>query len=102
MEIIGRIRELNGDAFPSIMTLIHSNIPQKDKVLHYLKNAKIVAASPGIMRDVITGESTGVRTVCYSDGTYFWKSEVPYYVEKYNMALPEHFIQHVLSEHEGN
>ena len=98
MEIIGRIRELNGAAFPSITTLIHSSIPQKERILRYLKTAEVVAASPGIMTDVITGKHTGINIRCYSDGQFFWRSDVPYYVEKYDMALPSHFIAHILSQ----
>ena len=98
MEIIGRIKELNGEAFPSIKTLIHSEIPQKTRVLRYLKTAEIVSVSPGVMTDVLTGNRTDIQLRCYSDGQFFWRSDVPYYVEKYDMALPEHFIEHILSQ----
>ena len=98
VEIIGRIKELNGEAFPSIKTLIHSKIPQKNRVLCYLKTAETVSVSPGVMTDVLTGKRTGLQLRCYSDGQFFWRSDVPYYVEKYDMALPEHFVEHILSQ----
>ncbi len=33
-----------------------------------------------------------------SDGKYEWRSDVIYYVDKYDMELPDEFIQHVLAQ----
>lgn len=52
---------------------------------------------PMIARDAITGERIGVPAV-YRDGDYSWRTETIYYFEKYNLALPDDFVAHVLSK----
>lgn len=37
-----------------------------------------------------------VKFFVMDDGEFVWTSEVIYYVEKYNLILPDEFINHVL------
>ena len=48
--------------------------------------------------DIITGELTNRELVYMDDGEYSWSSKLPYYVEKYNLKLPEDFERHVLEK----
>ena len=95
MTAVGQIRELNGESFPPLRNLIGKPNKQKAEILSYLRNAEIIAAAPGIMKDVLTGESTGREELLYSDGKYVWKSDMIYYVEKYDMELPEELVTHI-------
>ncbi len=103
MLTIGKFKEAFQQAYkdtdlPSIKALISSEpISMKEKVLDYLKSAKIVAVSPSIPRDVITQERIPGDFCYYSDGKYSWRSDTIYYFEKYNLKLEDEFIQHVLA-----
>ena len=98
MNIVGKFKEIyNDDSLPSIKDLIQDeSFDEKDRVLLYLKNAKKGAISPGNIKDVITGEKISGEFCCYNDGEYAWRSDVIYYVEKYNLKLDANFIKHIL------
>lgn len=99
MIVIGQTREIYKDnKYPSIKELINKPIKEKNKVLRYMKKCNIDAVAPAALRDVINPENRIHELYCMSDGIYGWRSDVIYYVEKYDMALPEEFIQHVLSQ----
>jgi hypothetical protein len=99
MIFIGETRELDNDnSLPSIMDLIHKPIKEKEKVLKYMKKCHVDAVAPAIVRDVINPENRIPNLFLMSDGTYGWRSDVIYYVEKYDMALPDEFVQHVLGK----
>ena len=45
--------------------------------------------------DVIAGKRINSEWVLHSDGVYEWTSDITYYYEKYNLILPQDFINHV-------
>ena len=99
MTVIGQTRETyKDDKYPSIMELIRKPIKGKDKVLNYMKKCRISSVSPAIVTDVIEPQNKINELYCMTDGVYGWRSDVIYYVEKYDMALPDEFVQHVLSQ----
>ena len=100
MIVIGKFREThNKDEYPSILTAIHDEPPKdKAKILRYLKSGKVGAMSPGYLYDRVNSEIILRNPTCYNDGTYAWRSDLIYYYEKYNVDLPEDFINHVLKK----
>ena len=69
----------------------------QDDIVYYMRNyGKPGMAAPMLTRDFFTGEYSGGGLVHFSDGEYAWTSDLPYYVEKYNLKLPDDFIEHVL------
>jgi hypothetical protein len=99
MIVIGQTREVyNDDKYPSIEELIGNPISEKNKILVYMKSCKISSVSPAIVTDVINPKNKINELYCMTDGIYGWRSDVIYYVEKYDMALPDEFVQHVLSQ----
>ncbi len=99
MTLIGLVRELDNDKnLPSLLDLINRPIEEKSKIVDYMKKGNIVAVAPAIVRDVINPEIRLPELFLMSDGKYEWRSDIIYYVEKYDMALPDEFIQHVLSQ----
>lgn len=99
MIIIGQTREVyNDDRYPSIEDLINKPMKEKEKILKYMKNCKITSTSPAIITDLINPEIKFAELYCMTDGKYGWRSDVIYYLEKYDMELPEEFIQHVLTK----
>ena len=97
--MIGLHRKRHGDDYPTLKEIIQNiQIKDKDAVLRYMKSAFVLAVAPGIMQDVLTGEKIPGEWLVYGDGIYSWESETIYYFDKYNMTLPDEFIEHVLKE----
>lgn len=99
MKIIGEYRELcNNNKYPSIKENISKiEMVNKKQILKYLKEGKKTMAAPSIRRDIFTGNIIRGEYVVMDDGEFAWTSEVTYYVEKYNLILPDKFINHVLN-----
>lgn len=75
-----------------------SPYPEKDAILAYLRSGSLEAIAGNQSTDVFTGESTGIPGSVRSDGTYRWGGDLAYYVDKYNLRLPDEFVNHVLSK----
>lgn len=99
---IGQIREIyKDDKYPSIKDLINKPIKEKKKIIEYMKKCKIIATVPAVVRDIVNPNNRVPELFLMSDGKYEWRSDVIYYVEKYDIELPEEFIKHVLSQKVG-
>lgn len=92
---IGYFAEHHGKGYPSFETA-PINASNKEKVLRHLRNSKVIAAAPGIMKDVFTKQTINGEMLAYSDGEYYWGSEAIYYFEKYNLKLPDTFIDKII------
>jgi hypothetical protein len=96
--MIGQIREIyEDDKYPSIKELINKPIKNKEKVIEYMKKSKVVAFTQGKTQDLINPSNEIDELSLMTDGDFEWRSDVIYYVEKYDMELPEEFIKHILS-----
>ena len=64
-----------------------------EKICSYLSNGTTVIVSPGTTMDVIdeTAGVAGTGSSC-TDGIWLWPDDLSYYVKKYNIALPDDFI----------
>lgn len=98
MKVIGKYREIYNDhSLPSLKDNISENpTPDKDLILKYLKSGKIVAVSPSFITDVISGKKTKNQLMMMTDGVFEWRSDIVYYFDKYNLKLPDDFINTVL------
>jgi len=67
---------------------------QIKKIVEYLNNGSIYAAAAGLVKDVISGEVIGTK-VMLTDGVWIWCNDLSTYVEKYDIALPQDFIDTV-------
>lgn len=70
----------------------------KKKVIEYLKSQKRVAGCPRAAIDCVTGEVISPSYSVYSDGEYDWCDFLIYHIEKYNVLLPQDFIEHVIKQ----
>jgi hypothetical protein len=103
MIIIGETKELDkDDKYPSIMELINKPIKEKKKIIEYMKKSQVIAVAPARVYDVINPDNKIPELFIMTDGKYGWRSDVIYYVEKYDMELPEEFIEHALNEIKKN
>lgn len=69
----------------------------KDSVIKYLKKGNVIGACAGNFKDPFTGENLGYNNVL-SDGFYEWKQSLPYLLEKYEIKLPDKFIEHCMDK----
>lgn len=68
----------------------------QEMIIRYLRQeGEDNMACPGVLTDIFTGERIPGEMTHKADGVYSWTSSLAYYVEKYNLRLPEHFEQHV-------
>ena len=63
-----------------------------------MKRFKSTSSSPAIVNDVITGERLSIPLECSNDGVFAWRSDIVYYLEKYDLRLDPDFIQHVFEQ----
>lgn len=98
MKEISKVKEFSGDnSYSSIKELIGKYIPEKDKILKYLKSFSPDCAAGMCLVDEITGEEVGIGVEGYEDGVYYWDTREIYHFEKYNMELQNDFLEYVLS-----
>ena len=100
-DIVVGIREVFGEKYPALNSLVGYKYKDKQKILKYLRSAFVESACAGWYTDVKTGEKIPEKAVCYTDGKYWWRSDIPYYVERYNMKLPDDFIAHIETHMQG-
>lgn len=81
---------------PSIMDSINRTITEKEKICNYLENGEVLAACSRIVTDIITPEKGIIGAPDdMTDGVYLWPADLAYYVNEYNLKLPDEFIAHM-------
>jgi hypothetical protein len=77
-----------------------SETPQadEDKILAYLRSGhfyRAFAVPDDELHDALDTEKIlPIEPALFTDGTYVWPSDLPYYVEKYHAHLPRAFLHH--------
>lgn len=100
MVFIGGYDELSpGKGYPPMKDSF-SSVPYKGqkKIVHYLTHGKEDMVSAAIPKDVFTGETIRMEKIGMNDGEYTWFNTLAYYVEKYNLRLPESFEKKILGK----
>lgn len=65
----------------------------------YPHKGMFVSMSGEPLIDLFNGKPIkGVDRGGSSDGVYSWSNVLAYYVEHYNVGLPEYFVSHILAE----
>lgn len=65
----------------------------KSSVIAYLKEGRRQAACPREIKDPVTNKVFANDFAVYTDEEYCWLDILPHLIEKYNIQLPEDFIQ---------
>jgi len=95
---VGYFRELrhgmsNG---PSLRGAVAKGEYTADKttLLAYLRAGLVYVASPGVGTDVLdeTGKKISGQIHALTDGRWMWPADLAYYVETYDVALPDQFL----------
>ena len=69
-----------------------------NKVIAYLQTTVPFMMSPGIYKHPFKAETRLLGPYLYTDGKYYWDRDTWKYVLKYNLVLPQEFIDHVMSD----
>jgi hypothetical protein len=74
-----------------------SELERKTKILRYLNSGLHFAHYMGIVRDLLDryDRTIDLGPDVFTDGVWAWTSEIHYYVQKYNLALPNDFLNHM-------
>jgi hypothetical protein len=84
---------------PSIRDAIGAGPPPEvqRRLAFYLSQATSIRATMGRESDVIDGEDVYLSTGLQSDGDWYWRGDLAHYVLKYNVQVPDAFIEHAAS-----
>ena len=65
-----------------------------EKICNYLSSGVAIAATPGIVNDVIDPDK-GVAgsPTALTDGTWVWPGDLAYYVKNYRLKIADEFIK---------
>ncbi len=98
MKIIGQYNELAPDmGFPSMLDFMaKGTYASKETILAYLRSGKVHMVTAAKVVDALAKTRTKVDLVFMNDGNYAWTSAIIYYVDKYNLQLPDEFVHHIL------
>ena len=67
---------------------------QKENVLGYLRDGEQLILVAGIVRDPLDPKRPIIGSPhILTDGTWAWSADVAYYVEKYNLRIPDDFVE---------
>ena len=96
LKSVGFYREMSHgrSSDPSIHELVDKgDIELKDNICKYLNGGSLVIVSPGEVKDIIEDGTDTIGTgSLLTDGIWVWPDDLEYYVQKYNIELPEEFI----------
>ena len=97
-EDVVRFAPALADSFPSIKdSFSDAPIENADKIKQFILTGGFLdIGTTAESVDVLTGESTGLRGNIRSDGYYSWPISLAYYIDRYNLRLPDDFVQHAL------
>lgn len=78
---------------PSIKDYINKSIKNKSKICKYLSEGIVIAACGEVVVDAINPDNGIIGTPDdLTDGKWIWPADLVYYVNNYNLELPEDFI----------
>jgi hypothetical protein len=68
---------------------------EKKKIISYLESGKTLLFVPKLYKDCMDETKYIKGASIITDGTWFWKSYVNYYLRNYNVDLPKNFLNHM-------
>ncbi|MEU1200758.1 hypothetical protein ABZ446_31690 [Streptomyces sp. NPDC005813] len=75
--------------------------PDEAKIVSYLRNGAGIWSEMSAGPDVLDPQAPGLSGIgsLYTDGTWLWREDLPYYLGKYHVSLPSEFVAHVRLAH---
>ncbi|NOJ92935.1 hypothetical protein HMI51_08325 [Corallococcus coralloides] len=66
---------------------------ERSRIGRYLASGIVFSASSWPLSDWFTGEKNIAPHHALTDGVWHWRADLPYYVLRYGVALPDAFLQ---------
>lgn len=83
----------------SIKSFIVDNVDyDKDKVVKYLEGFTRIASCPRAAIDCVSGQQISRSFFVFEDDKYRWSDFLIYHIKKYNIRLPQDFIDHIMEK----
>ena len=70
----------------------------KQMIIDYLNSFRYKASCPQAAIDCVTGEETSPSFRIINDGEYCWPDFLAFHIEKYNIRLPQAFVDKIMSK----
>lgn len=87
--------------YPKMKEYIQEKAYDKQQIIkNFLLNGNVEAARLSRVKDVFSGETIPREVLVMHHGDYRWSNVLAWYVEKYNLRMPEDFERYIL-EHSG-
>lgn len=96
MKIYGFIKEHTESDFSKsfIDYKYHQEVDNKEEILYYLKSGYLIAATMHVIKSLFDNEIiAGVSY--YTDGKWIWPNYLYYYLENYDIEIPQDFQYHI-------
>lgn len=98
-KMVGHLRELGDEDAPSVQTARRRAREQDlTAVVAYLRAGKLLVMSPGLIKDPFAAGALAGKRSIRTDGTYAWSDALAYFVERYQLELPDQFEQHMRAQ----
>ena len=68
------------------------------EIVQYLKEGEKRPVSGGVAYDYFDPEKISGENILMTDGEFDWDHTLPYYIETYNLRLPEHHEKRLLEK----
>lgn len=99
LEYVGNFIEFGYDHHPNAQSVVEQRgkrtADHKAEVVAYLRGAPTLIMSPGFDEDLFDPKKlAGTRSVV-TDGVYAWPKLLAYYVDTYDVRLPDKFEAHM-------
>ena len=95
----GNFRELrHGDPDGPSLIAARGKLRTENRaaVLHYLRSASLLWITLCRFDDALDPSRQGIDDLAVAtDGEWAWTTDLPYYVETYNVAPPDEFVEHM-------
>lgn len=76
-----------------------SGEPDERRILGYLRSGTEIWSEMSAGPDVLAPEApnmTGIGSLI-TDGTWLWRDDLPYYIARYHVSLPDRFLERIRS-----
>ena len=71
---------------------------EKNILVDYLKNRGELFEAGGYVKDIVSDSFVKIEDGGYRDGEYEWSTQDIYHIEKYDAAVRDDFLSHVLND----
>ena len=85
---------------PNFKRRAYSDV-EKTSLLKYMKTSGDLHAAAGYVDDIVKGIITSIECGGYRDDEYEWSDQDTYHIEKYDAAVTDEFLEHVMRKAAG-